>query len=165
LKLRVRPTSARHKNSTLYGEDLDKSECEHQEILILRTPPSAFGVVVGKLTKKNTCQGPRDSNTVNQTHRMKGYRRGFSKSSFLLDRPAECSFEIYPVYLCYCVAILSMVLGRCIYREPWTVFFTPRGSLVSSVAGSKLSLTTFMRPKVLSLPTHAQYSLYASPLW
>jgi hypothetical protein len=33
----------------------------------------AFGVVVGKLTKKkNTCRGPRDSNTVNQTHRMKG---------------------------------------------------------------------------------------------
>jgi hypothetical protein len=45
----------------------------------------AFGVVVGKLTKKNTCQSPRGSNTVNQTHRMKGYRRGFSESSFLLD--------------------------------------------------------------------------------
>jgi hypothetical protein len=35
--------------------------------------------------KKNTCQSPRGSNTVNQTHRMKGYRRGFSESSFLLD--------------------------------------------------------------------------------
>jgi hypothetical protein len=44
-----------------------------------------------------------------------------------------------------------LVLGRCIYREPRTVFFTPRGSLASDDAGSNLSLATFMRPKVLYL--------------
>jgi hypothetical protein len=32
----------------------------------------AFGVVVGKLTKKNTCRGPRDSNTANQTRSYEG---------------------------------------------------------------------------------------------